>query len=111
MKDTKVRDKAPKAIPAPLVGKWGLMGSTSTQLEVNPDGSGSIDGSVWGKEPVVWSASESRLSVAVERGNGSARYSLSGGSELVLSEVQGLILVAGTYVAEQSEVKAEIVAW
>jgi len=94
----KVCDGDAGAIPVSLVGKWGLMGGTTTRLEINPDGSGSIVGSVWGREPVEWSVKGNRLSVKAERGSGSANYAVGDGNELVLSKVQGLfILVAGAY--------------
>ena len=93
-----VSDDNAKAIPAPLAGKWCLTGGTTTRLEINRDGSGSIEGSMWGREPVEWSIAGGRLLVAAERGVGSASYAIGDGNELVLSRVQGLfILVAGTY--------------
>ena len=82
------------AVPA---GRWGLMGGTTTRLEINRDGHGFICGSVWGREPVIWKASENRLCARVERGSGSAEYAVNGNNELVLSNVRGFILVAGTY--------------
>jgi len=84
------------AIPALLVGQWGLLGAT-TQLEIREDGSGSISGSVWGSEAVTWLARGNRLSVTFERGSGSADYAISADNELVLSDAQGFVLVAGTY--------------
>ena len=95
---TRVYDGGVDAIPTFLVGKWGLTGGTTTQLEINRDGTGSIVGSVWGREPVRWSVDGKRLKVRAERGSGSADYAVGDGRELVLSRVLGLmILVAGVY--------------
>ena len=93
-----VSENNTEAIPTPLTGKWGLTGGTTTQLEINLNGSGSIYGSMWGKESVEWSISGNRLCATAERGSGSARFAINDNNELVLSKVQGLfILVAGTY--------------
>ena len=83
-------------MPMPLVGKWSLVGSIMTRLEINQDGSGSVVGSVWGVEPAAWSISGSRLTVMLERGDGSADYAISDNNELFLSNAYG-ILVGGTY--------------
>jgi len=108
-------DNKTEAIPKPLAGKWCLMGGTTTRLEVNLDGSGSIEGSMWGREPVEWSIAENRLCVTVERGSGSAKYAINDNNELVLSKVQGLfILVAGTYMPADARIKhndPEMIIW
>ncbi|MCL2194150.1 MAG: hypothetical protein FWB78_12250 [Treponema sp.] len=105
---TRVYDGGVDAIPTFLVGKWGLTGGTTTQLEINRDGTGSIVGSVWGRELVEWSIHGNRLNVKVERGSGSADYALGDGNELVLSRVRGLlVLVAGVYTPIDTEIRAK----
>jgi len=107
------RGAAAGELPAFLVGRWGLTGANMTQLEINKDKSGSILGSVWGKEPVRWSASGSRLIAEAERGSGSADYAINGSNELILSRVQGFILVAGNYAlfASDEAKSADILVW
>jgi len=95
---------------APPVGRWELVGATA-QIEINLDGSGSMLGTIWGREPVTWAASGNRLSVTVERGYGSADYVINGNNELVLSEVQGVILVAGTYTPADEQGSPQTAAW
>ena len=102
-----IPDSDAETIPVPLAGKWWLVGGTTTRLEINPDGSGYIDGSMWGRERVEWSVSENRLCATAERGSGSAGYAING-DELVLSRAQGLLLlVAGTYTPTDAWRKAD----
>jgi len=96
-----------KMISTLPVGKWELRGGTTTRLEIKKDGSGTMTGSVWGKEPISWSVSGNRLSITAERGTGSADYAINDNNELLFSKIQGFILIAGTYTLLAEEQQTE----